>query len=163
MSFIQMAATAVQAVAQISQGESQGRAYNIQGDIAQANARNTRLATSANEDTQRRGQAMELGSLRASAAQSGFDSSTGSLATLQTKTAGEMELDALTNRYKGELQALSFENQAASMRYNAKASRTGGYLSAFGTLSGSAATAFGAPRIGPAAPVETRIPTPTGR
>ena len=38
MSFFQMAASALQAVGQIAGGESQGRAYNQQGDLAQANA-----------------------------------------------------------------------------------------------------------------------------
>ena len=158
-----MAAAGLQAIGQMSQGESQGRALNQQGDLAQANAANTRAATYANEDTQRRQNAMRMGEVRASAAQSGFDASTGSLATLQTKSAGEMELDALTNRYKGQLQALSFDNEAASLRYGAKAARRQGYLNAFGTLTSAAGQAFGAPRIGGPAPVETRIPTPTGR
>ena len=158
-----MAAAGLQAIGQMAQGESQGRALNQQGDLAVANAANTRAATYANEDTQRRQNAMRLGEVRASAAQSGFDASTGSLATLQTKSAGELELDALTNRYKGQLQAMSFDNEAASLRYGAKAARRQGYLNAVGTLTGSAGQAFGAPRIGGQAPVETRIPTPTGR
>jgi hypothetical protein len=163
VSYIQMAAAGLQAIGQMAQGESQGRALNQQGDLAVANAANTRAATYANEDTQRRQNAVRMGEVRASAAQSGFDASAGSLATLQTKSAGELELDALTNRYKGQLQAMSFDNEAASLRYGAKASRRQGYLNAAGTLTASAGQAFGAPRIGGLAPVETRIPTPTGR
>jgi hypothetical protein len=163
VSFFQPVAAAVAAIGQMTQGEGQGRAMNIQGDLAQANATNTRATTYANEDTQRRQNTMRMGEVRASAAQSGFDASTGSLATLQTKSAGELELDALTNRYKGQLQAMSFDNEAASLRYGAKAARRQGYLNAAGVLTASAGQAFGAPRIGGLAPVETRIPTPTGR
>jgi len=163
MAFWMMAAAELKAIAGMAQGESQGRALNQQGDAAAANAANTRTATYANEDTQRRQSTMRMGEVRASAAQSGFDASTGSLATLQTKSAGELELDALTSRYKGQLQAMSFDNEAASLRYGAKAARRQGYLNAAGTLTASAGQAFGAPRIGGLAPVETRIPTPTGR
>ena len=158
-----MAAAGLQTISKIAEGENQGRALNQQGDLAQANAASTRAASYANEDTQRRQDALRMGDIRASAAQSGFDASTGSLATLQTKSAAEMELDVLTSRYKGQLQAMSFDNEATSLRHAAKSARRQGYVNAFGTLTSAAGSAFGAPRIGPPAPVETRIPTPTGR
>lgn len=163
MAYVMLAAAAVKMMGEISGAEAQGRAINQQADAANANAANTRAATSANEDTQRRQNALQMGEIRASAVQSGFDASTGSLATLQTKSAAEMELDALTNRYKGELQAISFNNEASSLRFSAKQARRQGYMNAAGTLASYAGSAFGSPRIGSPAPVETRIPTPTGR
>ena len=163
MSFLALPVPALSAIGQITQGESQGRAFNQQADFQRANAHNTRVAAGFNEDSQRRGQALELGNIRASAAQSGFDASTGSLAALQTKSAGEMELDALTTRYKGELQAVGMENDALSLNYQAKSARRGGYMSAFSTLASAAASVYGSPQIGALAPVETRIPVPTGR
>lgn len=135
------AATAISAVGQLYQGFSQGRAYSAAADNANANARNTRLQSSANEDRERRAARMQQGSLRAAAAETGFDPSTGSLADLQARNAGELELDILTERYRGELSALSFENEARSLKSQARAARTSGVLSAAGTIFGGAQSA----------------------
>ena len=134
-----IAAAAIKFIGQSYQGEAEGTRLNSMGDVAQANAKNTRLQTNASEETQRRHNAVRMGDLRARAAQSGFDASTGSLADLQVKSAGEMELDALTTRYQGQLEAIGFDNQAAGYRASAKNARRSGYLSAFGTLASSAA------------------------
>ena len=104
------------------------------GKIDEQNARLTLQQTSVAEDSQRRQMAQNLGTLRASAVQSGFDANTGSLATLQIKSAGEMELDVLTNRYRGQLEAIGLQTDAATSRMNAKNSMRSGYLSAAGTL-----------------------------
>jgi len=99
---------------------------------------------------------MQLGTLRANAAQTGFDPSGPSLAGLQSRTAAQLELDALTGRYDGELQAISFDNEATSLRNRAKAQKRTGYMTAAGSLFNSAGNYFGAPRIGLPAPVESR-------
>jgi hypothetical protein len=151
-----IAAAALKAVGDISQAESAGSAANRQGDIAYQNAQATRHQSSANEDTLRRRQALQMGQIRANAAESGFQPGTGSLAALQTKSAGEMELDALTHRYRGELQSIGYQNAGDSYRANAANIRRSGYLNAFGTLMGGAAFQYGTPRIGEPAPVENR-------
>lgn len=75
------------------------------------------LATAnANEERIRRDSATALGVQRASAAQSGFDSSSGSFAALQGQSAGALELDALTERYKGELNAWQMDERANRAR-----------------------------------------------
>lgn len=128
--------TAVQAVGALYQGFSQASQQSAASANAYANARNTRLQSSANEDAQRRQNALRMGNVRASAAQTGFDPSSGSLADLQSRSAGELELDTLTQRYQNELQALSFENEGATLKSAAKSSRIGGVLNAAGTIFG---------------------------
>lgn len=63
------------------------------------------LTADANEERIRARGAQTLGEQRAAAAQSGFDPNGGSLVTLQEQSAGNVELDALTERYKGQLNA----------------------------------------------------------
>lgn len=162
MSFFQMAAAAVQAMGAIYQGNAQAAGAEAAAGQAEANARITRQQSSANEDTRRRQSAMQMGDIRARAADSGFDPSSGSLATLQAKSAGEMELDILTKRYEDQLRAMSFDAEGASARTAAKSARRSGYLNAFATIMGSSANYMGAPRIGLPAPVESRTPKPTG-
>lgn len=159
MSFFQMAATAVQAIGQVYQGNAQAAGYEGAAGQAEANARITRQQSSANEDTRRRQVAVQMGEMRARAAESGFDPSSGSLLDLQANAAGEMELDVLTKRYEDTLRAMSFDAEASGYRRAAKGSRRSGYLNAFGTAMSSAGNYMGQPRIGPPAPVETRTPT----
>lgn len=129
-----MALMAVAAVGQLYQGYMQGEQASAEADGMRQNARTARQQTNANEETKRRQMAQRLGNLRASAAGTGFDASTGSLLDLQGRQAGEMELDVLTNRYEGELKAIGFENQARSLKSQAKAARIGGVISAASTL-----------------------------
>lgn len=103
---------------------------------AEVNARSIRQGTAAEEEAQRRQNAMMMGDVRGSAAQSGFDPNTGSLAALQFKTAGELELEALTTRYRGELQAIGQDYEASSLRASGKQAQSQGYLNAAATLYG---------------------------
>lgn len=63
------------------------------------------LTADANETRVRANSAQQLGEQRADAVQSGFDANSGSLATVQSQSAGNAELDALTQRYKGQMNA----------------------------------------------------------
>lgn len=126
----------------------QGRqeAANI-GAEKQAARNSQRLAMqqgSAAEDTQRRQNALKLGEQRAAAAQSGFDSSLGSLASVQAQSAGELELDALTTRYDSLLRSIGFENQVRVKRAGERNARHSGYLGAASALgSGSSSMGIG--------------------
>ena len=157
-----MIPAAIQAGLQIAQGAAQSGAMKDAAAAMNAEAKSVRQAGAADEDTLRRNQRMEMGRIRATAAEGGFDPSSGSLAKLQSKSAAEMELDALTSRYRTELKAVGLENDARMMWANAKAARRTANLSAFGTLASSGANYFGAPRIGPPAPVVNRD-IPRGR
>lgn len=59
----------------------------------------------ANETRVRASNTQALGEQRASAVQSGFDANTGSLAAVQVQSAGNLELDALNQRYRGQINA----------------------------------------------------------
>lgn len=135
-------AFAISAISKIGDG----LAANAQGKQIQANeneaARVSRLQGSANEDSVRRHNARVLGAQRAAAAQSGFDSSSGSFASLQAQSAGEMELDALTGRYQSELDAIGHINRGASARAAGKAARNRGYLSAASDILAAAGKSY---------------------
>lgn len=139
---------AIQAVGAIFTGNSQAAQYDAQKDTAMVNARLARQQASAAEDAQRRRMALQLGEARASAATSGFDPSSGSIVKLQEKSAGEMELDALTTRYEGTLKAISFDNEARRYKAARSAARTSGYLSAAASLAGPANSYANATKIG---------------
>jgi len=137
MAFAAPLALGIAAVSSIAGGIQ----ANNQGKEIQANenaaARNDRLQGSANEDSVRRRNAQILGRQRAAAAQSGFESSSGSLAELQTQNAGQLELDALTGRYQSELSAIGHENAGRSARAAGKAARTKAFISAAGQILGA--------------------------
>lgn len=160
MSFFPMAAAVLASVGQVYQGNAQAAAYEGQAQTAELNARLTRQQGSAAEAAQRRQNAQRMGEVRALAAEGGFDPNSGSLNDLQTKTAAELELDVLTNRYRTQLEAIGLENDAANLRANAKTSRRSGYLNAAGTLMSTAARYGGGPRLDGGAPVETRYVAP---
>lgn len=163
MAFAMMAvATAVQAVGAIYEGNAAAAQSQAAANTASANAQAVRLQANASEEAIRRRNALQLGEIRAGAAETGFDPSSGTLATLQSRSAAELELDALTERYNGQLRSISLENEAQSYRNRASAQRKTGYLTAAGSIFNAAGNYFGAPRLGLPAPVETRTPVPTG-
>lgn len=133
------ASTAVGTIGSLYAGGQAAAAAEGQANVAAQNAITAQQQANAREDMQRRQSALQLGEQRASAAQSGFESGTGSFAELQGESAGNAELDALTTRYTGQLQSLSLQNEAAGLRRQASASRKQGYLNAFGTLTSGAA------------------------
>jgi hypothetical protein len=162
--------TAVKAGGEIAKGQAEAAEFNAAAANASSNAQIARDQTNANEETLRRQNKVRLGMQRAVAGESGFDPSSGSMLDMQGKSAGELELDALTTRYEGTLKALSFDNESASLRTRAKAAKRSGYMSAFGSIFQSAAggmqrSGFGSRGPGwsgtqTPAPVETRtIPT----
>ena len=134
--------TAVQALGSIYEGNAAAAQSQAAANNASQNAYAVRLQTNAKEEAIRRRNAMRLGDLRASSAQTAFDPNGGSLATLQSRSAAQLELDALTERYNGELQSISLENDAQSYRNRASAQKRGGYLTAAGAVFNGAANGF---------------------
>lgn len=137
----------VGAVGAVYTAKQQANASEYRAQVDENNATLTRQQTYAAEESQRRQMAVQQGNLRASAIETGFDANTGSLATLQAKTAGEMELDVLTARYRGELEAIGLQQDAAIGRSNASAAKTSGYLSAFGSLASGGANYLSGSKI----------------
>lgn len=132
----------------IYEGNAAAAQSQSAANTATANAYAVRLQSDAREEALRRRNAMQLGDLRAASAQTGFDPSGGTLASLQSHSAAQLELDALTERYNGQLQSISLENQAASYRSQAKAQRNSGYMTAAGSVMSSAANYFGGAKLG---------------
>jgi hypothetical protein len=146
---------AVLAASAIYRGQVAKSEANAQANIADQNARTARLQAGVREDLIRRQNRAKLGEQRAAVEQSGFDPNTGSLLELQGDSAAAGEFDALTTRYEGALQALSFSTQADSLRRSGKAAARTGFLNAAGTLLSSFGSKYGGG--GNMAPVETRI------
>jgi hypothetical protein len=82
-------------------GEGMGSIYDIGASAEDARTSKAQgyLTADANETRVRARNAQQLGEQRASAVESGFDANSGSLATVQTQSAGNLELDALNQRY----------------------------------------------------------------
>lgn len=132
-------AAGASAIGSIYAGNQAAAQNSYAARVAEQNQVIARQQSNAREELIRREMAQRLGQQRAAAAQSGFDPSTGSMLALQGESAGNAELEALTARYEGQLQAISFGNEAAGYRSQAKAARTTGYLNAAGSLLSSAA------------------------
>lgn len=101
------------------EGYGQAQSLKTQASQYEDQAKVTAQQSNANEEIMRRRVKMQTGGMRASAAESGFDSSSGSMADLLTHSAGEAELDILTERYKAELQGIGLRNEATSLRKSA--------------------------------------------
>lgn len=120
----------------VYQGQQQQAQANASATVDEANAKLARQQAAVAEETQRRQNAMTMGGVRAAAVQTGFDPNSGSFLNLQTKTAGELELDALTTRYRGELESIGLQTDATVKRGNGRAARTTGYLNAAASIYG---------------------------
>ena len=138
---------AVAAVGAVYQARGQAANAKYAAAVDEQNATLARQQASAAEELQRRQGAQVMGNVRASAVQSGFDPNAGTLLNIQTKTAGELELDALTTRYRGELEGLGLTQSAAANKANARTATTQGYLNAAGTLAQAGGSYLGQSRI----------------
>lgn len=114
--------------------QQQKRQWEYQASVDEANAKLAREQSAVAEEQTRRSNTQQMGLIRASAIDTGFDPGTGSLLNLQSKSAGELELDALTARYRGELEAIGLQQDAGIKRGNARTSQQQGYLNAAGYL-----------------------------
>lgn len=124
----------VQVMGELSSANQQSGQANYQAQIAGQNATAAQQQANAKEELIRRENAQRLGTQRAQAAQSGFDPSSGSLLKIQGDSAANAELDALTARYEGQMQGLSYNNQAAGFRSQASNAKTTGMFNAAGAL-----------------------------
>lgn len=155
---------ALQATGAIMEGNQQAAALGQQADAAERNARlsetQARQAYDAglqNELAQRRSASQQQADVRASVAESGFESGSGSALAIQQQSARDLEMDALQTRYQALLQGGAFEQQAAADRYAAetlrrsgKNAKRAGFLSAATSILSSAA-GYGLAKAAPAA------------
>lgn len=157
--------TLIGGAAQIQAGNAQAAASRYNAQVSEMNAT---LADRAAKDALERGkveeqkQRMEVAALqgrqRAAIGANGVDMSFGSPLDTLVDTAVMGELDALTIRRNAareardyEVQGVNYRADATLSRMNAKASQTGGFLAAAGTVLGGGADAYKtyrSPRIG---------------
>ena len=135
------------AAATVYAAQQQKSAADDQAALLEANAKTASLQANAAEEAQRRQARMVMGEVRAAATDTGFAPGGGSLLNLQTQTAGELELDALTTRYRGELSSIGLNADASMSRNNGRRAATSGYLNAFGTLMSGGSRYMGSSKI----------------
>jgi hypothetical protein len=140
---IYAAATAVAAASAIASAQAASADSKAQAEQARLNAEAVRQQNAMREDFVRQQSGAALGEQRASAAQSGFDPSSGSLLKLQSDSAKAAELDALSARYEGELMAVSLENEANMLGWRSKKTKQQGYVNASAILLDGAAKGYG--------------------
>jgi len=115
--------TVVSAASQSAAAEGQAQAADYNAKIAQRNAAVAREQASRDEEQQRRDARKQLGLMRASYGASGITPEGSPLDVLEA-SAAEAELDAQNIRYKGELRAMGYNDEATLDKYSASTSRS---------------------------------------
>ncbi len=153
-----IAAAVVQAVGAISGGISADKAGRRNGALLDAQADETRRATLNRENLTRDKNARSLADQRSALLANGVDPTSGTALIGVGQSAQDAEMDALTLRYEGLMQARGQNMEADNARYQGKAAKRQGYFSAAGSLLMAGSKYIGGTQA--PAPVETRIPTP---
>lgn len=118
------------------EGEAKGEAHDYNAQVARENAQ-LALEQGAEEERRVRVQGRKVvGEMRASYGASGVSSTSGSAVDALADSAAMAEMDALTVRRNAEIKSYQFNQQAGMEDRAARASRTGGKISAASTLLG---------------------------
>jgi hypothetical protein len=121
-------ATAVTAVGQVMAGNGAAAAQGFNARLAEAQAVQTQYQAGAEQAAVQRQLRQRQEAARAGAAGSGIDIASGSALDVFADNAAEMELEAQTRRWQGQMKAQALRAQAAQDRAAASASRIGGYV-----------------------------------
>jgi hypothetical protein len=119
----------VSAAGAIAQGNAAKSAANYNAAVARQNADIARANSAADADKQERQGRLLAGRQRAAVGASGITPE-GSPLEVMADSALESELDALTTRYRGELQARSYGQDATLQGMRGDAAQTAGYVGA---------------------------------
>lgn len=132
---------AVQAAATVYKGYQESANYETAAKNYEVNAATAARQGAAEEDRMRFGDELKLGVQRAAIAESGFSADSASLDTLQSQSKGQLELDALTSRYKTQIDVLDWTNRrdvanraGRTARHNANVNKVSAFIS--GTFGG---------------------------
>lgn len=129
-----LVSSGVAAIGAISQGNAEAAANEQNAKNLEASAKITRQQGSARAE-RIRAQARALqAEQRAALGESGLIAGTGTNLDLVKDTAANLELDAMTEQYNADMDALGLTNQAALSRQAGKAASTSGYYSAAGAV-----------------------------
>lgn len=143
MAWVPIAMAVVAAVGAMSQAASARSAAKYNASIAERNAVVARQQAAVNEDAQRRAAYRALGRMRAGYGAAGVTVEGSPLDVLED-SAAEAELDALNIRYKGELTAMGYQDEATLQRMRGKAAMTAGIFKAGSALLGGAGAYYSA-------------------
>jgi hypothetical protein len=136
----------------LASGQEAERVGNANADALQGQAGAVRAATVSREGMVRARSQRDLASQRAALNQSGVSPTTGTALVGVRQSTYDAELDALTTRYEGLLQAQGLDTQASMSRYEGKARKKQSRMSAAAQLVGTAASAYFAGGMGTQAP-----------
>lgn len=137
MEAVLIAATAMQAIGQLQQGQAANATAKYNATILEQNAQVERQQANAREEQQRRQAGQILGQQRAAFAQAGGGMG-GSALDVATQSGRDAELDALTLRYEGGLRARGLESEASMERFAGKQALKQSRMAAIGTILGGA-------------------------
>lgn len=115
-------------------GEAQKAAADYNAKVLEAQAQSEREAAAFEETQQREKAAKMRARQRVAYLASGVDLSEGTPLEVLGQQAGEMEMDALTIRYNGEIKAKQSESQAAIYRMQGAQAKKAGYTNAGSSL-----------------------------
>lgn len=150
-----IASAAMQAIGTITAGNEADKVGSANARALEGQAGSVRAATVQREGMVRSRNRDELSKQRTALLQSGVDPGSGSALVGVTQSTYDAELDALTSRYEGMLQAQGLETQAAMSRYEGKARKKQSRTSAVAQLIGNAAAAYAGGGMQNPAPVST--------
>ncbi|MFZ5791862.1 MAG: hypothetical protein ACOY3L_14315 [Pseudomonadota bacterium] len=136
-----IASGVLSAVGTLAQASSQAQAASYNAKVAQQQATYAQQAAAENERRQRIQSRQQIGQLRANYGASGLALESSPLDILEA-SAMNAELDALTIRHQGAVQANDYRNQSALYRSQARSSMIGGGLTAATKLGVTAYNAY---------------------
>lgn len=154
-----IAAAVMQAVGSIAGGQAADKAARRNGALLDEQAAETRRATTSRENLTRDRNARTMSDQRAALLANGVDPTSGTALIGSGQNAQNAEMDALTLRYEGLMQARGQNMEADNVRHQGKAAKRQAYFSAASSLLSAGAKYTGGTQA--PAPVETRIPAPS--
>ena len=125
-----MAGGGLQAIGDISQGQTTSSVLNQQANIQMQNAANAKAAAALNANRQSIMAQKTLGGIQANFGASGVEGNSGSVLDVVAASASNAELDRQNILYGGEIKAINSENQASMDRFEASQAVSAGYLNA---------------------------------
>lgn len=159
MQALMMAGQVLSVVGTLAQGNQAADVAGRNADAMKAQATETRRTTVDRENLTRDRSAQTLAAQRTALLQNGIDPTAGTAAIGVSQSTQDADMDALTLRYQGLLQAQQMDTQADLTRWEGQAKKRQSRISAVGQLMSASSGYLGGKQA--PAPVETRTPIPS--
>lgn len=155
MQAMMAAGQVLQAVGTIAEGNTAARVADTNAKNLRATAGANRAATVERENLSRQRSASELSKQRTAMLQSGVDPTSGTALFGTRQSMVDTEMDALTIRYQGLMDAQNLDKQATMVEFEGKQKRRAANFSAVTQLLSASGNYLTGGKQAPA-PVETR-------